>query len=118
MSGLSFPSACINGARRPLLFLENAFLASPERTAGLAPLVVLHHILVRSPLPLPHTLHGWQESEYVRWVDEHSSEEALSLIDSSITHWEKRDRDGEDAGAAVEYINLARIVLQTAQKTS
>ncbi|KAF8415603.1 hypothetical protein L210DRAFT_3585540, partial [Boletus edulis BED1] len=38
--------------RSPLLFLENAHLASPERTAGLAPLVVLHHILVRSPLPL------------------------------------------------------------------
>ncbi|KAF8441584.1 hypothetical protein L210DRAFT_2081228 [Boletus edulis BED1] len=39
-------------AMGPLLFLENAHLASPERTAGLAPLVVLHHILVRSPLPL------------------------------------------------------------------
>lgn len=123
MRWASFPpvsgsATCINGARRPLLFLENAFLAFPERTAGLAPLVVLHHILVRSPLPLPHTLHGWQESEYVRWVDEHSSEEALSLIDSSITHWEKRDGDGEDAGTAVEYINLARAVLHTAQRAS
>ncbi|KAG9316298.1 hypothetical protein JVU11DRAFT_2329 [Chiua virens] len=100
-------------AMRPLLFLENGLLASPERTAGLTPLVVLHHILVRSPLPLPHTLHGWQESEYVRWVDEHSVEEALSLIDSSITHWEKRDRNGEDE-TAEEYIRLARTVLQTA----
>ena len=109
---------CMNGARRPLLFLDNVFLASPERTAGLAPLVVLHHILVRSPLPLPHTLHGWQESEYVRWVDEHSSEEALSLIDSSITHWETRDRNEEDAGTAVEYVGLARGVLQTAQRLS
>jgi hypothetical protein len=84
----------------------------PERTAGLAPLVVLHHILVRSPLPLPHTLHGWQEAEYVRWVDEHSPEEALSLIDGSITHWEKRDRKEQDAETAVEYISLARAVLR------
>ncbi|KAH0827442.1 Golgi transport complex subunit 5-domain-containing protein [Lanmaoa asiatica] len=105
-------------AMRPLLFFENAVLASPERTAGLAPLVVLHHILVRSPLPLPHILHGWQESEYVRWVDEHSPEEALSLIDGSITHWEKRDRNRENAETAVEYINLARAVLRTAQRTS
>jgi hypothetical protein len=90
----------------------------PERTAGLAPLVVLHHILVRSPLPLPHTLHGWQEAEYVRWVDEHSPEEALSLIDGSITHWEKRDRKEQDAETAVEYISLARAVLRAVQRTS
>ena len=122
MGVLSFPvarpSTCINGARKPLLFLENASLASPERTAGLVPLAVLHHILVRSPLPLPHTLHGWQEAEYVRWVDEHSSEEALSLIDGSIAHWEKRDRNGQDAETAVEYITLARAVLRTVQRTS
>ncbi|KAN0090816.1 Golgi transport complex subunit 5 domain containing protein [Tylopilus felleus] len=105
-------------AMRPLLFLENVYLASPKRTAGLAPLVVLHHILVRSPLPLPHVLHGWQEAEYVRWVDEHSSEEALSLIESSITHWEKGDRNGQDAETAVEYVSLARAVLRTARGPS
>ncbi|KAF8556095.1 hypothetical protein OG21DRAFT_1506874 [Imleria badia] len=105
-------------AMRPLLFLENAYLASPERTAGLAPLVVLHHILVRSPLPLPHTLHGWQEAEYVRWVDEHAPEEGLSLIDSSITHWEKRERNGQNGETAVEYISLARAVLRSAQRAS
>lgn len=104
-------------AHRPLLFLDNAFLASPERTAGLSSLVVLHHILVRSPLPLPHTLHGWQETEYVRWVDEHTAEEALSLIDGSITHWEKRERNGQDETAG-EYVQLARAVLEAAQRTS
>ncbi|KAF9245062.1 Golgi transport complex subunit 5-domain-containing protein [Melanogaster broomeanus] len=103
-------------AMRPLLFLDNAFLASPERTAGLPPLVVLHHILVRSPIPLPHALHGWQEAEYVRWVDEHSSQEALSLIGSSITHWEKREHDGSDSKTAEEYISLARSVLRTATR--
>ncbi|KAF8135793.1 Golgi transport complex subunit 5-domain-containing protein [Boletus edulis] len=105
-------------AMRPLLFLENAHLASPERTAGLAPLVVLHHILVRSPLPLPHTLHGWQEAEYVRWVDEHAPEEALSLIDGCISHWEKRDRRGQEDEMGVEYIGLARAVLGSVQIVS
>lgn len=105
-------------AHRPLLFLENAYLASPERTAGLTPLVVLHHILVRSPLPLPHTLHGWQEAEYVRWIDEHTPEEGLSLVEGSITHWEKRERDGQDAEMAVEYVSLARAVLRSGQRAS
>ncbi|KAG6333689.1 hypothetical protein ID866_5396 [Astraeus odoratus] len=97
-------------AMRPLLFLENSHLASPERTAGLPPLVVLHHILVRSPIPLPHTLHGWQEAEYVRWVEEHSSQDALSLIESTLSHWEKgsdrTDKNGE------EFVRLARTILQ------
>ena len=49
-----FERALISGARhRQLLFLDNAALASPKATAGLPPLIVLHHILVRSPLPLP-----------------------------------------------------------------
>ncbi|KIK94986.1 hypothetical protein PAXRUDRAFT_827467 [Paxillus rubicundulus Ve08.2h10] len=104
-------------AMRPLLFLDNAFLASPERTAGLPPLVVLHHVLVRSPIPLPHTLHGWQEAEYVRWIDEHSPQEAWSLVGSSITHWEKREHDIDGKGAE-EYVNLARSVLRIAQKGS
>ncbi|KAF9222669.1 hypothetical protein BS17DRAFT_176069 [Gyrodon lividus] len=105
-------------AMRPLLFLDNAFLASPERTIGLPPLVVLHHILVRSPVSLPHTLHGWQEAEYVRWIDEHSPQEAWSLVGSSITHWEKREHDASDDKGAEQYINLARSVLRTAQRGS
>ncbi|EIN11737.1 hypothetical protein PUNSTDRAFT_119002 [Punctularia strigosozonata HHB-11173 SS5] len=102
-------------AMRPLLFLDNASLASPEQTKGLPPLVVLHHILVRSPIPLPHTLHGWAEAEYVRWVDEHSDEESLTLIEGGITHWEKTD--GEDVGSedAMEYVRLARTVLSNAK---
>jgi conserved oligomeric Golgi complex subunit 5 len=102
---------------RPLLFLDNASLALPERTKGLPPLIVLHHILVRSPVPLPHTLHGWAEAEYVRWVDEHSDEESLTLIEGGITHWEKTEGEETDSQEATEYIELARAVLATA-KTS
>ncbi|KAJ7675112.1 Golgi transport complex subunit 5-domain-containing protein [Mycena rosella] len=98
-------------AMRPLLFLDNAQLAVPKHTAGLPPLIVLHHILVRSPVPLPHSLHGWQEAEYVRWVDEHSEEEAWTLIEGGLSHWEKIEESG---GSGVEYVELARTVLQNA----
>ena len=74
--------------------------------ANLPPLVVLHHILVRSPLPLPHTIHGWQESEYVRWVDEHSEEEALSLVEAGLLGKE------QEGG---EYVELAKKVLKHAR---
>ncbi|KAJ6558556.1 Golgi transport complex subunit 5-domain-containing protein [Mycena vulgaris] len=99
-------------AMRPLLFLDNVQLALPKHTAGLPPLIVLHHILVRSPVPLPHSLHGWQEAEYVRWVDEHSEEEAWTLIEGGLSHWEKIESG--DIGA--EYVELARTVLLNAAR--
>jgi conserved oligomeric Golgi complex subunit 5 len=100
-------------ALRPLLFLETARLAEPARTTSLPPLVVLHHVLVRSPIPLPHTLHGWQAPEYVRWVEEHSEEEALTLVEGGIAHWEKMS-EAEGRDPAVEYVALARSVLANA----
>jgi len=104
-------------AMRPLLFLDNAQLGSPKHTIGLPPLVVLHHILVRSPMPLPHSLHGWQEVEYVRWVDEHTEEEAWTLVDGGLTHWEKTgESEGRDQTDAREYVQLARKVLANATR--
>lgn len=103
---------------RQLLFLENAALVSPKHTAGLPPLIVLHHILVRSPITLPHALHGWAEAEYVRWVEEHSEEEAWTLVDGDVMHWEKiTEADGGDVSSAAEYVQLARTVLANAQKS-
>ncbi|RDX50077.1 hypothetical protein OH76DRAFT_1437882 [Lentinus brumalis] len=106
-------------AMRQLLFLDNASLASPKHTAGLPPLIVLHHILVRSPITLPHALHGWAEAEYVRWVEEHSEEEAWTLVEGDVTHWEKiTEAEGGDISEAAEYVQLARTVLANAQKKS
>ena len=102
-------------AMRPLLFLETARLAEHDGgTAGLPPLVVLHHILVRAPIPLPHVLHGWQAAEYVRWVEEHSEEEALTLVEGGLAHWEKvSEAEGRDP--ASEFVVLARTVLVNAK---
>jgi hypothetical protein len=102
-------------ALRQLLFLETPRLAEPSATVGLPPLVVLHHIVVRSSIPLPHTLHGWQAAEYVRWVEEHSEEEALTLIDGGLTHWEKTCEAEDILDSAAEYVVLARSVLAYAR---
>ena len=94
-------------------------LASSESTAGLPSLIVLHHILVRSPIPLPHTLHGWQESEYVRWLEEHSEEEALSLVEGTVAHWEKiHETSSQEYKSSEEYLKLARSVLDSARRIS
>jgi conserved oligomeric Golgi complex subunit 5 len=89
---------------RHLLFLSDESLANPEQTAGLPPLIILHHILVRSPLPLPHKLHGWQESQYVRFVEEHTDEEVWSVLEQGLKHWRTSTlseiEDAEDAGSA------------------
>ncbi|KAG1731465.1 Golgi transport complex subunit 5-domain-containing protein [Suillus paluster] len=91
-------------AMRPLLFLDTPSLAVPTHASNLPPLVVLHHILVRSPLPLPHIMHGWQEAEYVRWVEEHREEEAWGLVEAALV-----GKEGE------EYVELARRVLRQAR---
>jgi hypothetical protein len=96
---------------RPLLFLDNPSLARPEQTAGVPPLIVLHHVLVRSPLPLPHALHGWQEAEYVRWVAEHSQRDALALVEGGITRWERTQDVGDNSSKGEEYVQIARAIL-------
>lgn len=112
-------SVCLSPNDRQLLFLDNAQLASSKHTMGLPPLIILHHILVRSPVPLPHSLHGWQEAEYVRWVDEHSEVEARTLIEGGLSHWEKiTEAEGKDPSTAMEYIQLARMVLANAKNLS
>jgi conserved oligomeric Golgi complex subunit 5 len=112
-------SKCSHSTGRQLLFLDNAHLASSRHTAGLPPLIVLHHILVRSPVPLPHTLHGWQEAEYVRWVDEHSEVEARTLVEGGLSHWEKiAEAEGKNLSEGMEYIQLARMVLVNARSHS
>lgn len=108
-----YPYSSTDCGERPMLFLENNQLAKPELTLGLPPIVVLHHIMVRSPVPLPHKLHGWQESEYVRWLDEHTAEESWTLIDGGLSHWEKiSETEGTGTTEAKEYVDLAREVLQ------
>jgi hypothetical protein len=87
----------------PLLFLDTASLAGPTHAANLPPLVVLHHILVRSPLPMPHVMHGWQEAEYVRWVEEHRKEDAWGLVEAALV------------GKEGEFVELARMVLRQAR---
>jgi conserved oligomeric Golgi complex subunit 5 len=104
-------------AMRQLLFLDNTRLASRTHTADLSPLIVLHHILVRSPIALPHTLHGWADAEYVRWVNEHTEQEAWTLIEGGLEHWEGIAKaEGTDTGAAREYVELARTILRNAQE--
>ncbi|QRW11451.1 conserved oligomeric Golgi complex subunit 5 [Ceratobasidium sp. AG-Ba] len=103
-------------ALRPLLFLDTALLSSPEDTAALPPLIVLHHIIVRSPFPLPHTLHTWTEAEYVRWIEDHTPREALTLIEACIPKWETQveNLETENGEGQEDWVTLVRAVLRRA----
>ncbi|ESK92953.1 conserved oligomeric golgi complex subunit 5-like [Moniliophthora roreri MCA 2997] len=104
-------------AMRHLLFLDNANLASPSHTSGLPALIILNHILVRSPLPLPHTYHGWQDAEYVKYVDEHSEQQMFSLVESALDRWEKINAsEGVSSEDGEEYVELARKVLRNSAR--
>ncbi|KAG9098973.1 hypothetical protein FS749_002432 [Ceratobasidium sp. UAMH 11750] len=106
-------------ALRPLLFLDTALLSSPEDTATLPPLIILHHIIVRSPFPLPHTLHSWTEAEYVRWIEDHTPREALALIEACIPKWETQaenmeEEESEHGERREDWVTLVRAVLRRA----
>lgn len=52
-------------------------------------------------------------------MDEHSEEEAWTLVDGGLTHWEKiTDSEGKDPKDALEYVQLARTVLSNAKRSS
>lgn len=55
----------------------------------------------------------------MRWVHEHTEQEACSLVEGDLIHWEKMtEAEGIDPTPAVEYVQLARSVLSTTQRTS
>jgi hypothetical protein len=95
-------------AFRTCLFLDHTSLAHPAETQGIAPLVLLHHIIVLSPLQLPHQIHEWSEQEYILWIDKHSEEEGWRLLEKAV--------DGQrDGKGAEEWRGLIREVLQNAR---
>ncbi|GAA5886213.1 hypothetical protein JCM16303_004462 [Sporobolomyces ruberrimus] len=75
-------------AFRPLLFLDTPSLLLPSETSSIPTLILLHHLLSRSPIPLPHKHHGWNEAEYVRWLNEHGEKERVGMIEGVLADWE------------------------------
>jgi len=112
---------------RPLLFFDTQHLVSPSHTVGIPPLIVIHHIIVRSTGPvltLPHLLQDWSEAEYVRWIDDHNEKERLALIGGCFPKWEaevqryesrNKSRATPNVGKDIDYVLLARTVLENAR---
>ncbi|ORY23208.1 Golgi transport complex subunit 5-domain-containing protein [Naematelia encephala] len=72
-------------AFRSLLFADPVQLANPVETVHLPPLIVLHNLVVSSPLLLPHQVHGWTETEYVLWCLNHQDErEQWALLEKAV----------------------------------
>ncbi|CDZ96191.1 Predicted Golgi transport complex 1 protein [Phaffia rhodozyma] len=95
-------------AFRPFLFLETCLLSDPARTVHLPALVVSHHILVRSPLSLPHQQHGWSEGEYVRWVEAHTEPEAWALVQKGVAQAvNNKNQPGDDEGSGLADVEQA-----------
>lgn len=69
-------------AIRPLLFLDTSQLSAAHHTANVPDLIILHHLIVRSPpntLPLPHKYHHLSKPEYMKWADKHSESETIKF---------------------------------------
>ncbi|GAA5957719.1 hypothetical protein JCM3765_003744 [Sporobolomyces pararoseus] len=100
-------------AFRPLLFQETSTLllnnpstssSETTTTTNVPTLILLHHLISRSPqnlqIPLPHKHFGWNEFEYVRWLNEHGEQDRLNLIKKVLKDWllqKQQEREGEDS---------------------
>lgn len=52
-------------------------------------------------------------------MDEHEEQEAWSLVESDLSHWEKvTEAEGGDPSSATEYVQLARTVLSNAMNAN
>lgn len=81
-------------------------------------MIILHHIIVRSPHPLPHALHAWTEAEYVRWIEDHTPREALALVEACVPKWETQSEAGAGGDMGEEdWVTLVRSVLRRAVAT-
>ncbi|KAK8865981.1 hypothetical protein IAR55_001131 [Kwoniella newhampshirensis] len=94
---------------RTLLFADVETLDNPVQTVHIPPLIVLHHIIVLSPLRLPHEVHGWTEQEYVLWIAKHEEEEEqLNLLEKAVDDQVAGSDSDEGEGM---YVRLVREVL-------
>lgn len=81
---------------------------------------MLHHIVVLSPLRLPHELHGWTEQEYFLWIQKHQDEkEQWDLLEKAIDDQidgkavpeGKEGKDGKEEDEEKKYIEILKEVL-------
>ncbi|TKA56576.1 hypothetical protein B0A53_01768 [Rhodotorula sp. CCFEE 5036] len=82
---------------RPLLFRDLSTLGDSAQTGDVPTLILLHHVLARGGLPLPHQVRGWSETEYVRWLNEHQEEERIRLIEEVVEREREKEREKEKA---------------------
>ncbi|GAA5906661.1 hypothetical protein JCM5296_006448 [Sporobolomyces johnsonii] len=102
-------------AFRPLLFLDTPSLLVPSQTPDIPALILLHHLLSRSSLPLPHKQHGWSEAEYVRWLNEHGESERVGMVEDVVKVWEERNAGDVGEGEEQEWVRMVRVVLARAK---
>jgi hypothetical protein len=77
-------------AFRPLLFLDLQQLSAPHHTSQIPPLIVVHHLFVRSPagtLLLPHERFGWTAQQYSEWLDSHSEKDWTVLVERCLDEY-------------------------------
>ncbi|CAO3639916.1 unnamed protein product [Cunninghamella echinulata] len=81
-------------AFRPLLFLDSAQLTAQHHSAGLPPIALIHHLIVRSqstahPLTLPHTVYDLSREEYMKWMNAQTQKESVQLALDAINRGSK-----------------------------
>ncbi|RKO83959.1 hypothetical protein BDK51DRAFT_30638, partial [Blyttiomyces helicus] len=92
-------------AFKPLLYLDLAQIPSPHHTGAIPTPIILHHLFSRAHpvLPLPTTLHGWSEAQYSEWLDVHSADEAVALLEQCADAYAEAIRRRGDREFCVEY---------------
>ncbi|KAJ3163351.1 Conserved oligomeric Golgi complex subunit [Irineochytrium annulatum] len=99
-------------AFRQLLFLDLSQLAAAHHTAHLSPIVVAHHLMVRSypTIPLPTALFGWTEAQYSVWLDSHSLGAGCGLLMQCVESYAEEVKRKGEREFRVEYPVLKAVL--------
>lgn len=103
-------------AFRPLLFRELSSLGDSTQTGDVPTLILLHHVLARGGLALPHQVRGWSETEYVRWLNEHQEDERIRLVEEVVQRERAQREPATSAGGEDADPPAAAVALEIATK--
>ncbi|TPX61391.1 hypothetical protein SpCBS45565_g07276 [Spizellomyces sp. 'palustris'] len=103
---------------RHLPFLDLDQVRDLSRSQTLPPLILLQHLLARSrpSIPSPMLLYGWSATQYSEWLDLHSTQEAMQLLDRCLDSYADDMKRRGDRSLCPEFNAAKEIVERNTKK--
>ncbi|TPX62113.1 hypothetical protein PhCBS80983_g00640 [Powellomyces hirtus] len=101
-------------AFRHMPFLDLDQVAALRESQNLSPIILVHHFLARAhpAMPFPTLLYAWNEAQYSDWLDLHSDDEAVQILERCLDSYASEMQRKRNDKLRPEY-HAARKVLNS-----